>query len=78
MQRTVSKLTGYSIGAKDGDIGSVFSSRVERRIYEDLIWIHRDEARAVKIAVWIEVDPHAIDATRSESVADQPNRRAAI
>ncbi len=36
MQRIVSKLTGYSIGAKDGDIGSV-----EDLLFDDKLWTVR-------------------------------------
>ena len=36
MQRIVSKLTGYSIGAKDGDIGSV-----EDFLFDDKLWTVR-------------------------------------
>jgi len=36
MQRTVSKLTGYSIGAKDGDIG-----KVDDLLFDDKLWTVR-------------------------------------
>ena len=36
MQRIVSKLTGYSIGAKDGDIG-----KVDDLLFDDKLWTVR-------------------------------------
>ena len=36
MQNTVSQLTGYSIGAKDGDIGSV-----DDVLFDDKLWTVR-------------------------------------
>ena len=36
MQKTVSQLTGYSLGAKDGDIGSV-----DDVLFDDKLWTVR-------------------------------------